>query len=67
MNKLKLFSFLFVFLTVSINAQKLYYPEDKWEEKNPEALGLDNEKIKAAVRRTGPQYDHGGPRGHTMW
>jgi len=49
MNKLKLFSFLFFFLTVSINAQKLYYPEDKWEEKNPEALGLDNEKIKAAI------------------
>ena len=37
MNKLNLFSLLFVFLTVSINAQKLYYPEDKWEEKNPEA------------------------------
>ena len=49
MNKLKLFSVLFVFLTVSIDAQKLYYPDGKWEEKDPVVLGLDNEKIKEAI------------------
>lgn len=49
MNKLKLFSVLFVFLTVSIDAQKLYYPDAKWEEKDPVVLGLDNEKIKGAI------------------
>ena len=42
---------LFVFfLSNSINAQNLYYPDKVWEEKSPQFFGYDDEKIVIVTR-----------------
>ena len=48
MNNLKFI--VFVFLSLTVNAQQLYFPGQDWEEREPESLGFSNEKIRGAIQ-----------------
>ena len=41
---------VFVFLSLTVNAQQLYFPGQDWEERKPESLGFSNEKINEAIQ-----------------
>ena len=48
MKNLKLI--VFVFLSLTVSAQRLYFPGQDWEEREPESLGFSNEKIRGAIQ-----------------
>ena len=41
---------VFIFFSVSVCCQELYYPGLDWEQRTPESLGFSNEKIKEAIQ-----------------
>ena len=41
--------YIVLFLSISIYAQKPYYPGNSWEEKEPIDFGIDNQKIDKAI------------------
>ena len=41
---------VFIFFSVSVYCQELYYPGLDWEQRMPESLGFSNEKIKEAIQ-----------------
>ena len=41
---------VFIFFSVSVCCQELYYPGLDWEQRKPESLGFSNEKIKEAIQ-----------------